>query len=144
MTRSEFRALLHGVWEKSGSDFSGIGVVVCNNAPDLPIVGLRDDAPTDQGSLVEVLAKISSGASRFHDGFHVVDESGRLTHVSQYFSPPIVKGVEIDKHRLVGGRFFAALFGSAIRGVQMTGIVGAASGLSIFCDGEEILHEELA
>tara|TARA_R110000850_G_scaffold253692_1_gene378915 strand:+ start:154 stop:375 length:222 start_codon:yes stop_codon:yes gene_type:complete len=72
-----------------------------------------------------------------------MNRSGKLTHFAQYFSPPIVREAVLDRHRLVGGRFVAALFGSAIPGVLMTGIVGLNSGLSIFRNGEEVVYEEL-
>ena len=143
MTQDELRVLLHEVWEKSGADFSGIGVIVCDNAKGLPIISLRDDAPVMEGSASNILSNISQCASRFHDGFHIMNGCGKLTHVAQYFSPPIVRESVLDRHRLVGGRFVAALFGSAIPGVLMTGIVGLKSGLSIFRNGEEVVYEEL-
>jgi hypothetical protein len=143
MTQDELRILLREVWEQSGADFSGIGVIVCDNAKGLPIISLRDDAPITEGSVADILANVSQCASRFHDGFHIINGTGKLTHVAQYFSPPIVREAGFDRRRVVGGRFVAALFGSAIPGVLMTGIVGVKSGLSIFSNGEEVIYEEL-
>lgn len=143
MTQDELRILLRTIWEKSGVDFSGIGVIVCDNAKGLPIISLRDDAPVTEGSVVDILTRVSQCGSKFHDGFHIVNGVGKLTHVAQYFSPPIIREAWFDKRRLVGGRFVAALFGSAIPGVLMTGIVGVKSGLSIFINGEEVVYEEL-
>lgn len=143
MTQDELRILLREVWEKSSADFSGVGVIICDNAKVLPIISLRDDAPITEGSVADTLSNISQCASRYHDGFHIMNGNGKLTHVAQYFSPPIVREAVFDKHRLAGGRFVAALFGSAIPGVLMTGIVGLKSGLSIFHNGEEVVYEEL-
>lgn len=143
MTQYELRILLRDVWRKSGTNFSGIGLVICDNAEGLPIISLRDDTPAKEGSVVDVLSSISQCTSKFHDGFHIINQNGSLTHVAQYFSPPVVQEVVFDRHRLVGGRFVAALFGSLIQGVQMTGVVGVTSGLSIFLNGEEVLYEEL-
>ena len=142
VTQNEFRSLLYEVWSKSSADFSGIGIVVCDDATDLPIVNLRDTEPDIAGTLEEVLVKLSSNKSRYHDGFHVLNTKGELTHAAQYFSPPIVREASFDKLRLVGGRFVAALFGSAITGVAMTGIVSDGHGLSIFKNGEEVHYEE--
>ena len=142
MTQNEFRNLLYEVWLKSSTDFSGIGIIVCDDATDLPIVNLRDTAPKTAGTLVEVLFKLSSIKSRYHDGFHLLNTKGELTHAAQYFSPPIVRTASFDKSRLVGGRFVAALFGSAITGVAMTGIVSEGHGLSIFKNGKEVHYEE--
>lgn len=143
MTHDELRILLHVVWENSGADFSGVGVIVCDNAQDLPIISLRDDASITEGSVTDVLSNISRYSSRYHDGFHIMNGNGKLTQIAQYFSPPIVPEAVIDRQRSVGGRFVAALFGSAIPGVLMTGIVGLKSGLSIFHNGEEVVYEEL-
>jgi hypothetical protein len=143
MTQDDLRTLLREVWEKSGADFSGIGVIVCDCAEELPIISLRDDAPITGDSVANILSDMSQFTSKFHDGFHIINESGKLTHVAQYFSPPVVREAIFDKHRLVGGRFVAALFGSKVDGIQMTGIVGVKSGLSIFRNGEEVICEDL-
>lgn len=143
MTPDELKILLREVWVKSAGDFAGIGVVVSDSTKGLPITPLREDAPVVVGTVAETLSNISRCASEYHDGFHIINESGDLTHVAQYFSPPIVKDAVFDRHRLVGGRFVAALFGSLIPEVSMTGIVGVKSELSVFCDGHEVIYEEL-
>lgn len=142
MTQDEFRNFLCEVEVNSSADFSGIGVVVCDSPADLPIFSLRDTTPEISGSVVQVLSGLSSYKSKYHDGFHILNKKGELTHVSQYFSPPIVKGACFDKSRLIGGRFLAALFGSAISGVILTGIVSEGHGLSIFKSGKEVHFEE--
>ena len=142
MTQDDFRNLLYEVWLNSSADFSGIGIVVCDLPVDLPIVNLRDTAPDIAGSVVQVLSKLSRHKSKYHDGFHILNNNGDLTHVAQYFSPPIVQEAYFDRSRLVGGRFVAALFGSAISNVIMTGIVSEGHGLSIFKNGKEAHFEE--
>lgn len=142
MTQKEFRNLLYEVGFNSRADFSGIGIVVCDFPADLPVVSLRDTAPDIAGSVTYVLSELSSHKSKYHDGFHILNEKGELTHVAQYFSPPIVQEAYIDKLRLVGGRFVAALFGSAISGVIMTGIISEGHGLSIFKNGKEVYFED--
>jgi hypothetical protein len=142
VTQDEFRNLLYEIRFNSSVDFSGIGIVVCDYPPDLPIVSLRDTNPDITGTAAQVLSGLSNHKSTYHDGFHVLNKKGKLTHVAQYFSPPIVQEAYFDKSRFVGGRFAAALFGSAISSVIMTGIVSEGHGLSIFKNGKEVHFEE--
>lgn len=143
MTRLDFRNLLHEIWLKSDTDFSGVGIIVCDTRICLPIINLRGDFPIISGTTAEVLSHLSSTKSKYHDGFHIINQSGLISHIAQYFSPPIVLNVNIDRGRPIGGRFVAAIFGSAIPGVLMTGMVSEGHGLSIFEDGYETLFETL-
>jgi len=92
--------------------------------------------------LITSLAAISVHDCEYHDGFHIVSSDWRLIRVSQYFSPPIVANPTIDRTKLFGGRYVAALFGSAIPGVQLTGIASRGFGIAVFKDGTERLFEE--
>lgn len=141
MTQDEFKSLLREVRFNSHPDFSGIGIVVCDCPPNLPIISLRDTTPNMAGSVVQVLSRLSTYKSKYHDGFHVLNKKGELTHIAQYFSPPIVQEACFDKSRLVGGRFVAALFGSAIPSVIMIGIASEGHGISIFNNGQEVHFE---
>lgn len=141
MTQDEFRNLLYEIGFNSSADFSGAGIVVCDSPVDLPIISLRDTTPDISGSVTQVLSKLSIHKNTYHDGFHVLNKKGEITHVAQYFSPPIVNEAYFEKSRLVGGRFVAALFGSAISCVIMTGIVSEGHGLSIFKNGKEVHFE---
>ncbi|MGP8308257.1 hypothetical protein [Vibrio sp. YIC-376] len=141
MTQNEFRSLLYEVGASTFSDFSGAGIIICDHPTNLPIVSLRDTVPDLTGSPVHVLSELARYKSKYHDGFHILNRKGEITHVAQYFSPPIVKEVRIDCTRFVGGRFVAALFGSAIPDVIMTGIISKGHGLSIFKSGKEVYFE---
>ena len=142
MTQDDFRNLLYKIGFNSSADFSGIGAIVCDSVADIPIFSLRDTVPDITGTVAQVLSDLSGHNSKYHDGFHILNEKGKLTHVAQYFSPPIVKDAYFDRSRPVGGRFIAALFGSAISGVIMTGIISQGHGLSIFKNGKEVHFEE--
>ncbi|HDT3627361.1 TPA: hypothetical protein QHP12_003474, partial [Morganella morganii subsp. morganii] len=65
------------------------------------------------------------------------------TYIAQYFSPQIIENISFDRSRFVGGRFVAALYGSCIDEIKLTGIVSEGNSLSIFEAGKEIYHEEL-
>lgn len=137
-TVRDLRALLTRLLECSGSDFSGIGVVVCDRGTPLPTVSLRQDTPNIGGGTFETLAAIARPESRYHDGFHILDANRELIAVAQYFSPPIPATYQLPAHQLYGGRYVAALFGSSLPGVISTAIATRELGVVIFRRGEEV------
>ena len=138
----ELRNLLWQVQTAAGSNFSGLGLLICDTPEILPILPLRSlSFPEDSRDLITVLVAISNTDSEYHDGFHVVSSEWRLSRVSQYFSPPIIENGIIDRSKAIGGRYVAALFGSAIPAVQLTGIASRGFGVAIFEDGAERYFE---
>jgi hypothetical protein len=134
---------LRDVMKRRTLDFSGVGVIICNSPENLPILPLSRSVPRfEEADLVSQLVAIASRSSDFHDGFHVMSEAWRLTRVAQYFSPPIVADAVIDRSKRFGGRYLAALFGSAIPGVRLSGIATEGFGIAIFLGGREVLFEE--
>lgn len=137
------KKLLNEVQTKSGSDFSGVGIIVHDRAHDLPIFPLRLSYPMiNETQIVDSLIKIASKSSKYHDGFHLISKDWKLTHVSQYFSPPIVEKTEVDRSKLFGGRYLAALFGSSLPDVLFTGIASSDFGVAIFKSGKEIYYKK--
>jgi hypothetical protein len=127
---------------KAGPDFSGLGVILYESLESLPVIPLRTTAPLHHGEdLSQYLASISVYRSEYHDGFHLISKRWQLTHVAQYFSPPIVTNARIDRTKQFGGRYLAALFGSALPNVTLCGIVSNGFGLAVFCRGEEVHFE---
>ncbi|MCA6969766.1 diadenylate cyclase [Pectobacterium carotovorum] len=144
MTKELLYELLHDIWKiSSHSDFSGIGVIICNDTKNLSITNLRDTNPIQNGSTIDLLSDISSKENKYHDGFHILDELGNITHIAQYFSPQVIPNIWFDRSRFVGGRFVAALYGSFIEEIKFTGIVSEGGRLSIFENGKETHYEEL-
>lgn len=134
--------LLRAVAEWAGPTFCGVGLILCDRPGRLPIIPIRPEPPADlPDDLVAALARISVPASEYHDGFHVVGSDGRLLRAAHYFSPPIVPGVAIDRSKLFGGRYLAALFGSALDPVRLTGIASREFGIAVFADGAEHHYE---
>jgi hypothetical protein len=139
---AKLRSVLWQVQKAAGDDFTGVGVLVCDTPDTLPILPLRPVSTLSGGmDLVGSLAAISVPDSEYHDGFHIVSSDWRLTRVSQYFSPPMVANATIDRTKLFGGRYIAALFGSAIQGVQLAGIASRGFGIAVFKDGSERFFE---
>jgi hypothetical protein len=136
---------LSRVQELAGADFSGIGVIVCDQPDRLPIFPISSFGDY-QGSadLVSELVAISSQRSEHHDGFQVVSSNWKLTRIAQYFSPPIVSNAEVDRTKRFGGRYLAALFGSALPIVKLSGVASHAFGVAVFECGREVLHERRA
>lgn len=133
--------LLEEVEHRAGADFSGVGIIVTQSSDLLPIINLR---PTS--SVIEIvdtataLANISHPWHEHHDGFHVLTPQLNIEKVAQYFSPPIAPDLYIDRRKLFGGRYLAALFGSKIPGVLATGISSHDFGIAIFQQGQEKFH----
>lgn len=120
-------------------EFSGIGLVVYKNIKSIPIYPLQQKIfKTNPNDLVSDLLEISSYNSEYHDGFHFVSEDFKMSHVAQYFSPPIISNANVDYSKSLGGRFMAALFGSHVQGVLLTGILTKSNGIIIFESGNTV------
>lgn len=130
--------VLSVVSDRAGEFFSGVGVIVTADPERLPLTALRNERPELHDDLTVSLIRLSRPGSPFHDGFHILSPDGHILRVAQYFSPPIMRDVVIDRRRPIGARHVAALYGSALPGVSMTGIAGQAGGVSIFVDGAEV------
>jgi len=133
--------LLVEVDARADANFSGTGVIVSASPDALPILALR--LTSDPGEVEDVagmLATISNPANEHHDGFHVLSPELRILRLGQYFSPPIIHHASIDRTRRFGGRYLAALFGSAIPGVVATGIASCDFGIAVFRNGQEIAY----
>lgn len=139
MHTEQIKGLLLTVMDRAAAGFSGIGIIISDVPQDLPITPLR---PTSQLApslpTIEALLAISDRSSEFHDGFQVLSTELQLKLVSQYFSPRIAPLTFTPRDRVVGGRYVAALFGSALPGVVATGVVSASYGLAVFVGGAEV------
>jgi hypothetical protein len=142
MLVTRLHRLLRAVRGEAGESFSGIGLLVSSAPYDLPVIPLRPaHLILDQRSTLERLVAISHHASELHDGFHILSPELDVTLVSLYFSPPIVSGINVDPIRRVGGRYMAALFGSALTNVIATGVASPRYGVAVFHRGKEISAE---
>lgn len=127
------------------ADFSGLGVLVYSSFKNLPVVGMREKySEIGAYSSSELLARVSTTRSKYHDGFHLLSHDCKLTHLSQYFSPPIVRSIQLPNTNDFGGRYVAALFGSTINEVEFSAIVNTNIDLSIFRNGMCICSERLS
>lgn len=134
--------LLCAIQCRAARDFSGIGLIVSDEPESLPIVSLRPRSIVNFGeSTLHTLAEISSTTSEFHDGFHVISSNFEILLVAQYFSPPILPQLPINRSKLFGGRYLAAMFGSGIPGVRATGVASKGLGIAVFQSGVEVFFK---
>lgn len=140
----KFKEILLKVEKEADDDFSGIGIILYSEINEIPVFPLHgNNIEVEEDELVPTLVKISKINSSYHDGFHFISSNFKLSHTSQYFSPPIVRGIRVGKARVaVGGRYMAALFGSCIPSILLTGIVTKSNGVVIFKDGVEVYSKE--
>jgi hypothetical protein len=136
------RGTLEAVRARAGAKFSGIGIIVSDSPERLPLFPIKVlEQRLPDIELADFLAEISTTASEYHDGFHVISSDWRLIRVAQYFSPPIVRTAKINRSKRFGGRYLAALFGSALAEVKATGIASSEFGIAVFEHGVEALYE---
>lgn len=122
----------------AGPDFSGMGVLVTKDASRLPIFPLRVNSEIDSSEDTKaLLGRIAVNGGPLHDGFHILSPGLGVIALAQYFSPPIVPSLPLDRSRPFGGRYLAALFGSALEGIWATGIATPTLGVITFADGRE-------
>lgn len=131
-------------------NFSGIGLILYDSKrfdqkwrTDLrpSILCPKDVNLSDIEKTIAFLLKISDKSNRLHDGFHFFDhETGLMTHVAQYFFPPIISGTNVNES--YGTRYHSAQYGSCIDGVVLTGTINSDGRHYIFRKGKLIASEE--
>jgi len=131
--------LLSKVQSQAGRDFSGIGIIISDAPETLPVFPIRlPHNKFRRHNLIDNLVQNSRQQSEFHDGFHVISSNFELTLAAQYFSPPIVADAQINRTKLFGGRYLAALFGSSLPKVNLIGIASNGFGIAVFLNGAEV------
>ncbi|MEO8736582.1 MAG: hypothetical protein ABI380_08585 [Edaphobacter sp.] len=123
--------------------FSGLGLILYYPRLPLPVLPLVQSAsalPLPTRNLqesIQLLHVLCQFDSAFHDGFHLVDaESLSITHVSQFFSPPIPDIVpELRTDHPIGARFMSAWLGSNLPAVCMTATLSKSEGGLVFSRG---------
>lgn len=122
--------------------FSGIGLVFYEKLGILPVSPLKI-LPTqinlpmqDKNEIVKLLVEISVFDNPLHDGFHLISSDIVLTHLSQFFSTPIVPNVSLDYHH--GSRHRSAFYGSFLPGVIACAVCSPGETPFIFQQGKII------
>ena len=134
---NQLREILVGLHEQEGNDFSGLGVVVYHSLDNVPMHSLYKDKAIISGDNLQTKLKIvSDTSSKYHDGFHFISSTFELTHVSQYFYPPIPNNFIREPQGKKGVRNLVAQAGSLLTGILLTGVVSSDCGVDIFENGK--------
>ncbi len=138
---SLFKTIILDVHREAGALFSGLGLILYDNLYNIPLNPLRSSNPeglifpiSGISNIVKTIHILNVKNSFYHDGFHLLSKQIELTHICQYFSPPILNNIPIDYTK--GGRFRAAQYGSCIQNVLATGVIGEEDGPFIFINGK--------
>ena len=144
---SRVEHLLRSIKESAPGDFTGIGLVFYAAPMRLPCCALGDPALFEPGlpvagdgsRLAQVLAGMSRRASRWHDGFHLIEAgSFQLTHVCQFVAPPLdLLPQPTAGQEPVGARWQSAVAMSRLPGVALTALISSRGEPFIFEDGHE-------
>lgn len=121
MLIKDIRSLVISIDENKKDGFTGIGLVFYNHLETLPVSPLKI-LPAQillpvqhTREIANLLVQISVFNNPLHDGFHLISSYMVLTHLSQFFSTPIVPGISLDYNH--GSRHRSALYGSFLPGV---------------------------
>lgn len=127
---------------KTKSNFSGLGLILYGDDEAIPVYPMRYNVPgIPTTKIFTFLNEISSVESDYHDGFVMVNSGWVLTKACQYFSPPIIDDIRLERTTGFGGRYLAALFGSKVAGVKLCGIISQKKEIILFKGGLEIYSE---
>ncbi|TDN63936.1 hypothetical protein B0G77_7627 [Paraburkholderia sp. BL10I2N1] len=141
--------LLDAVSSIATENFSGLGILFYRGPLRLPVVPLGDQTLFDPAlpvagfeNIARVLASISTVASVWHDGFHLVDvETTQLTHASQFFAPPVeILQASVQHGTPMGARQLAAMAGSRMDTVACTGLLSKTSDPVVFSGGVRVMR----
>ena len=138
----KLRDIFSKVIAESGPEFSGLGVILYDFDDYIPIYPMREcveGVPTK--NICSFLHNVSNVKSDYHDGFMMLSSEWVVIKACQYFSPPILDGITLERNKGFGGRYLAALFGSKIDGVKLCGVVSEKKEIIFFKNGFEIYCE---
>jgi hypothetical protein len=137
----QLKDILMEIYQEKDKSFSGLGLIAYSDVNNIPVSPLRIELPmgltlplTGPENIAKTLIELCVKKSFYHDGFHLLFQAKQLTHICQYFSPPIQPDILIDYSK--GGRFRAAQYGSCLKNVLATGVIGETSRPYIFINGK--------
>lgn len=139
--------LLQEIKFRRPKNFSGIGLVAYNDEFDKNShCDLRPNKKSNMYYLsdkefCDYLIDIADYDHCFHDGFHMINQDGKLTHVAQYFVPPVVKGIEPNPDH--GVRTYSSICGSTLKGVLFIAAICTNLQIFIFENGKDITEYAL-
>ena len=133
--------LMQNVRRKASPSFAGLGLIIYRDFSGLPVLPLGNQANShsslpvlEMDDVEKILLEIAVADSPWHDGFHLMNAKDLvLTHISQYFSPPLKQLDGMPAH--MGARQMAALLGSRLVSVECIVLLGQKGNISVFNNG---------
>ncbi len=133
--------LLKAIDENKSHKFLGLGIIFYTNIKSIPVTALKPppvdiNLPiSDLDEIIKTILNISNPEHFYHDGFHMINKNGSLTHLSQYFSTPIIANANVEFQ--YGSRHRTALYGSFIDGIQAVGVCSKNEGPIMYTKGQK-------
>lgn len=137
-----FNQLISDISKNQQSNFSGLGLILYSQIESLPITALKKnnidiELPIENyDEILKILLELSKINNPGHDGFHLLSKNFVLTHISQYFSTPIISNAKVGSG--FGSRYMTALYGSYLNHVIATGVISNNYGSKIFIRGTQV------
>ena len=131
-------------------NFTGIAVAVINEDFDKShVASLRPELKLENinyfentQAFIDYLNIGSKLGGVVHDGFHLMNNFGTITHSAQYFVPMPVK--ELPVNQLCGTRYHSALFGSVMKGIEFIITISSNKTIYIFQNGKIVYEKKSA
>ena len=141
---NNFINLLKKIEQRKDGQFSGIGLIIYDSTnrlkikhlPLKPEAKIPEIASDNYDQLADFLINISADDHPWHDGFHLLNEQGELTHIAQFVETKIADNFQWESKN--GARYASALLNSLEESIIMTGIIGKNYEPIIFKDGKKI------
>ncbi len=135
--------MLREINRKKIVNFAGLGIVLYDSE-EFPLqhcasLRLSVNPPKNidlnqPREAAQFFSQTSKNCHNLHDGYHLFNKEGKLTHVAQYFWPPIVKNIKPNES--YGTRHLSAKYGSCLRGVIAIGIINRDRKIFYFINGK--------
>lgn len=135
---------LNRIRDNWDEEFSGTGLIVYDSkvlkklhyCALRPSIKCAKELKLGDPKLSDYLLEIGNYNHTLHDGFHMVNEKGVLTHVAQYFVPNIDHSIYPDQNH--GTRVHCSILSSLVEGVILIGTITLDKSIYIFKNGESI------
>ena len=141
-TKRQFIAFLKKFNQEKLKNFSGLGFILYDSKifPEKYFSDLRlsikcpESLCLDKQGAVGFFQETSDYTHPLHEGYHLFNENGQLTHVSQCFLPPIIEDIKPNESH--GVRHLTAQHGSHVKGVIAIGVINANHKVYYFTRGK--------
>ncbi|MDO3382394.1 hypothetical protein [Gilvimarinus algae] len=139
--------LLATIASNRREDFSGAGLLFYGDLSKLPHLQMSlgpGGLPKSQirgYDIASIVTSLSRTLTPLHDGFHFIDvQSWKITHISQFISPPIPHDAA-SKFNGAGARFMSAALASILPGIVCVGLVSRQGKIHLLCNGTDVCNE---